>query len=40
MRRLANPLLSSSGEVALAQYQQVLWEHEDLTQCLSAQLSE
>ena len=31
MRRLANPPLSSSGEAALTQYQQVLWEHEDLT---------
>ena len=31
MRRLANPPLSSSGEEALAQYRQVLWEHEDLT---------
>jgi integrase/recombinase XerD len=31
MKRLANPQLSSSGEAALAQYQQVLWEHEDLT---------
>jgi integrase/recombinase XerD len=31
MRRLANPPLSSSGEATLAQYQQVLWEHEDLT---------
>src|SRR5437764_14875559 len=30
MRRLANPPLSSSGEAALTQYQQVLWEHEDL----------
>ena len=30
MRRLANPLLSSSGEEAVAQYQRVLWEHEDL----------
>jgi integrase/recombinase XerD len=31
MRRLANPPLSSSGEAVLAQYRQVLWEHEDLT---------
>ena len=31
MRRLANPPLSSSGEAVLAQYQKVLWEHEDLT---------
>lgn len=31
MRRLANPLLSSSGEEALAEYRQILWEHEDLT---------
>ena len=31
MRRLANPPLSSSGEEAVAQYRQVLWEHEDLT---------
>ncbi len=31
MRRVANPLLSSSGEAALAQYRQILWEHEDLT---------
>ena len=31
MRRLANPPLSSAGETALAQYRQVLWEHEDLT---------
>lgn len=31
MRRLANPLLSSSGEEALAEYRQALWEHEDLT---------
>jgi len=31
MRRSANPSLSSLGEAAVAQYQQVLWEHEDLT---------
>ncbi len=31
MRRLANPSLSSSGGAALAQYRQILWEHEDLT---------
>jgi integrase/recombinase XerD len=31
MRRLANPPLSSLGEEAVAQYRQVLWEHEDLT---------
>src|SRR6202051_4702515 len=31
MRRLANPSLSSTGEEAVAQYRQVLWEHEDLT---------
>ena len=31
MKRLANPPLSSSGEAALAQYREVLWEHEDLT---------
>lgn len=31
MRRSANPPLSSSGEAALAQYRQVLWEHDDLT---------
>ena len=31
MRRAANPPLSSPGEAALAQYQQVLWEEEDLT---------
>jgi integrase/recombinase XerD len=31
MRRVANPSLSSSGEEAVAQYRQVLWEHEDLT---------
>jgi integrase/recombinase XerD len=31
MKRVANPPLSSSGEARLAQYRQVLWEHEDLT---------
>jgi integrase/recombinase XerD len=31
MKRGANPLLSSLGEEAVAQYQQALWEHEDLT---------
>jgi site-specific recombinase XerD len=31
MRRVANPQLSPSGEEAVAQYRQVLWEHEDLT---------
>lgn len=31
MRRSANPQLSSSGEAALAQYRQALWEYEDLT---------
>jgi integrase/recombinase XerD len=31
LRRLANPPLSASGEAVLAQYQQALWEHEDLT---------
>lgn len=31
MRRVANPLLSSSGETALARYHPILWEHEDLT---------
>jgi len=31
MRRSANPPLSSSGETALTQYRQVLWEQEDLT---------
>jgi integrase/recombinase XerD len=31
MRQLANPPLSSLGEAALAQYREVLWEHEDLT---------
>ncbi len=31
MKRVANPLLSSSGEEAVAQYRQTLWEHEDLT---------
>jgi len=31
MRRVANPSLSSLGETVLVQYQQVLWEHEDLT---------
>ena len=31
MRRLANPPLSSLGEAVLAQYREVLWEHEDLT---------
>lgn len=31
MRRVANPPLSPAGEAALAQYQEVLWEHEDLT---------
>ncbi|MBO0790544.1 MAG: tyrosine-type recombinase/integrase [Ktedonobacteraceae bacterium] len=31
MRRLAHPPLSSSGEATLAQYREVLWEHEDLT---------
>ncbi|MBO0795062.1 MAG: tyrosine-type recombinase/integrase [Ktedonobacteraceae bacterium] len=31
MRRIANPPLSSLGEEAVAQYRQVLWEHEDLT---------
>ncbi len=31
MRRPANPQLSSSGEAALVQYRQFLWEHEDLT---------
>src|SRR5438128_1062971 len=31
MKRSANPPLSSLGEAALAQYRQVLWEHEDLT---------
>src|SRR6266496_5423398 len=31
MKRVANPSLSSSGEEAVAQYQQILWEHEDLT---------
>jgi integrase/recombinase XerD len=31
MKRVANPSLSSSGEEAVAQYRQVLWEHEDLT---------
>ena len=30
MKRLANPPLSALGEAALAQYQQVLWEQEDL----------
>lgn len=31
MKRVANPLLSSLGEEAVAQYRQALWEHEDLT---------
>ena len=31
MKRLANPPLSPLGEVALAQYRQVLSEQEDLT---------
>ena len=31
MRRSANPLLTSSGEEAVAQYRQILWEYEDLT---------
>jgi integrase/recombinase XerD len=31
MKRVANPLLSSFGEEAVAQYRQALWEHEDLT---------
>src|SRR5579885_1441668 len=31
MKRVANPSLSSSGEEALTQYRQALWEHEDLT---------
>ena len=31
MKRVANPPLSSSGEEAVAQYRQTLWEHEDLT---------
>jgi site-specific recombinase XerD len=31
MKRLANPLLSSLGEAALAHYRESLWEHEDLT---------
>ena len=31
MKRIANPSLSSSGEEAVAQYREVLWEHEDLT---------
>jgi site-specific recombinase XerD len=36
MKRAANPLLSSLGEEALRQYQQVLWEHEDLTNASNA----
>jgi integrase/recombinase XerC len=31
MKRPANPLLSSSGEAAVTQYCQMLWEQEDLT---------
>jgi len=31
MKRGANPSLSSSGEEAVTQYRQALWEHEDLT---------
>jgi len=31
MRRAANPLLSSSGEEAVAYYREDLWKHEDLT---------
>ena len=31
MMRSANPPLSSSGEAAVAQYREVLWEQEDLT---------
>jgi integrase/recombinase XerD len=31
VKRTANPSLSSSGEEAVAQYRQTLWEHEDLT---------
>lgn len=31
MKRVANPPLSSSGEEVISHYQQVLWEHEDLT---------
>jgi integrase/recombinase XerD len=31
MKRGANPVLSSFGEEAIAQYRQTLWEHEDLT---------
>lgn len=31
MKRLANPSLSLLGEEAVAQYRELLWEHEDLT---------